>query len=57
MIDHLRVAGHAVDHAAKLDAAMAAARSTDDAHILLDLALPDGDGLGLLRDRAAMALP
>lgn len=50
VIDHLRAAGHAVDHAPTLDDAMAAARATDYALILLDLALPDGEGLALLRD-------
>ncbi|WP_299653516.1 response regulator transcription factor [uncultured Jannaschia sp.] len=47
--DHLRAASHAVDLAATLEDAMAAARTTAYALILLDLRLPDGDGLALLR--------
>ncbi len=50
VVDHLRAASHAVDHAATLEDAMAAVRATDYALILLDLALPGGDGLDLLRD-------
>lgn len=48
--EHLRTATHAVDMAATLDEAMAAARVTRYALILLDLRLPDGDGITLLRD-------
>ena len=50
VVDHLRAAAHAVDHAATLDEAMTAARTTSYALILLDLRLPDGDGLTLLYD-------
>ncbi|WP_299844718.1 response regulator transcription factor [uncultured Jannaschia sp.] len=48
--DHLRAASHAVDVVATLDEAMGAARAVAYALILLDLALPDGEGLALLRD-------
>lgn len=48
--DHLRAASHAVDVAATLDEGMAAARAAVYALILLDLRLPDGEGLDLLRD-------
>ncbi len=48
--DHLRAASHAVDRAGTLDEAQAAVRATDYDLILLDLQLPDGDGLDLLRD-------
>ena len=50
VIDHLRAASHAVDHAGSLDEAQAAAQASDYALILLDLHLPDGEGLTLLRD-------
>ncbi|SFJ82375.1 response regulator [Jannaschia pohangensis] len=48
--EHLQTVGHAVDVAGTFDAAMAAARATSYALILLDLRLPDGEGLDLLRD-------
>ncbi len=48
--DHLRAASHAVDVTATLDEATAAARAAPYALILLDLRLPDGDGLTLLRE-------
>ncbi len=54
--DHLRAASHAVDRAGTLDEAQAAVRVAEYDLILLDLQLPDGDGLELLRglrDRAA----
>ena len=46
----LRGAGHAVDLAADLGDAGAALAGTEYDLILLDLHLPDGDGLGFLRD-------
>ncbi len=48
--DHLRAASHAVDVVATLDEALGASRAVAYALILLDLALPDGEGLALLRD-------
>lgn len=50
LADHLRAAGFAVDHAATLDEAEAAVRAVEYSLILLDLHLPDGDGLTFLRD-------
>lgn len=47
--DHLRDAAHAVDHAATLDEALAAVQAMQYALILLDLRLPDGNGLSLLK--------
>ncbi|MFC0201399.1 response regulator transcription factor [Paracoccus rhizosphaerae] len=47
----LRVQGHAVDHAPDLDIAQAALQVAAFDAILLDLALPDGSGLALLRDQ------
>ena len=46
---YLRNAGHAVDLALRLDDAEAAAAGTDYDLIVLDLHLPDGDGLTFLR--------
>ena len=47
----LRADGHAVDHAPDLDGAEAALDVAEYDAILLDLALPDGSGLTLLRDQ------
>ncbi|PZX16984.1 two-component system OmpR family response regulator [Palleronia aestuarii] len=49
--DHLRRAGHAVDHVTTRDEAEAAWDVADYASVLLDLGLPDGSGLDLLRAR------
>jgi DNA-binding response OmpR family regulator len=46
--DALRRAGFAVDHAATAQAARELAGLADHALVLLDLGLPDGDGLRLL---------
>ncbi|MCK0137878.1 response regulator transcription factor [Aliiroseovarius sp. F47248L] len=48
--DHLRAAGHAVDTTGVLQDALAAVRTTAYDLVLLDLHLPDGDGLSLVRD-------
>lgn len=47
--DHVVAAGHAVDWMQRLDDAEIALRSVDYALVLLDLHLPDGSGLDLLR--------
>lgn len=47
----LRAEGHAVDHAPDLAAAEAALDVADFDAVLLDLALPDGSGLTLLREQ------
>ena len=49
VVDHLRAQGHAVDHAADLATAEAALGVADYDLVILDLHLPDGDGLDLLR--------
>lgn len=51
VVRFLRAQGHAVDHAADLATARAALDVADYAAILLDLALPDGSGLDLLREQ------
>lgn len=56
VLDHLRSQAHAVDHATTLEEAEAAVRATRYDLVLLDLRLPDGDGLSLvrgLRDRSS----
>lgn len=50
VVEHLRADDHAVDTATRLDEAQAAVRAMRYDLILLDLHLPDGDGLDLLRD-------
>ncbi len=53
--EYLRDEGHAITHAPTLAAARAVlARDPPDA-VLLDLRLPDGDGLGLLAEISASA--
>jgi two-component system OmpR family response regulator len=47
--DHLAADGHAIDWARTLGEASAFVETADYALILLDLHLPDGDGMGLLR--------
>ncbi|MDB5526274.1 MAG: response regulator transcription factor [Rhizobium sp.] len=47
--DHVAAAGHAVDWFATLGDATAAARTVPYSLVLLDLRLPDGQGLSLLR--------
>lgn len=47
--DHVAAAGHAVDWMLRLEDADLSLRSVDYALVLLDLALPDGSGLDLLR--------
>lgn len=54
--DHLCAQGHAVDLAADLDLARASLAGTDYDLILLDLHLPDGEGLALLADLRARGL-
>lgn len=48
--DHLRAASHVVDIAETLEDGVSAARAVSYSLILLDLRLPDGEGLTLLRD-------
>jgi DNA-binding NtrC family response regulator len=47
--EHVAATGHAVDHVLRLDDARAALRAVDYGLILLDLHLPDGLGLDLLK--------
>lgn len=47
--DHVAAAGHAVDWMQRLEDAELSLRSVDYALVLLDLTLPDGSGLDLLR--------
>jgi DNA-binding response OmpR family regulator len=47
--EHIRGQGHAVDGVARLDEAAAALAAVDYDLVLLDLQLPDGQGLDLLR--------
>ena len=47
--EHVAASGHAVDHVLRLDDARAALRAVDYGLVLLDLHLPDGRGLDLLK--------
>ena len=47
--EHVAATGHAVDHVLRLDDARAALRGVDYGLILLDLHLPDGLGIELLK--------
>lgn len=51
MVRYLRQTGHAVDHAPDLASAEAAMQVASYACVVLDLGLPDGSGLDLLRRR------
>jgi DNA-binding response OmpR family regulator len=57
--EHVRESGHAVDRVLRLDDAEAALRAVDYGLVLLDLNLPDGSGLTLLKTmrRAGDARP
>jgi two-component system, OmpR family, response regulator len=50
IVAHLVEASHAADHVSTADDALAAIRTTNYDLILLDLQLPDGDGLSVLHD-------
>lgn len=47
--EHIRDSGHAVDRLMRLDDAEAALRAVDYGLVLLDLNLPDGSGIDLLK--------
>lgn len=53
LLAHLRGEGHAVDHAPDAEGARAALAVSDYACVILDLGLPDGSGLSVLRERRA----
>lgn len=50
VVSHLQSRAHAVDHVGTLEDAQAAVQSTNYDLVLLDLRLPDGDGLTLVRE-------
>lgn len=53
LLAHLRGEGHAVDHAGDAEGARSALAVSDYACVILDLGLPDGSGLSVLRERRA----
>ena len=57
MRDHVAAAYHAVDWMKTLEDARIALRAVTYGLILLDLRLPDGSGIALLRELRAAATP
>lgn len=53
LLAHLRAEGHAIDHVGDAEGARAALAVADYACVILDLGLPDGSGLSVLRERRA----
>lgn len=53
LLAHLRAEGHATDHVTDAEGARAALAVADYACVILDLGLPDGSGLSVLRERRA----
>ncbi len=53
LLAHLRAEGHAIDHVGDAEGARAALVVADYACVILDLGLPDGSGLSVLRERRA----